>query len=112
MRAEVAWLGPSVWAAPDMLHRLAPLSLGPLHELPESPATLIELFGAFPQLDAPNLYASAGASPEEFLNGLSAPAWAMWLDARLAKKVKHFPGQHERQAGFTRYLLSPTCPSR
>lgn len=109
LHAEAAALGPGVWLAPQWLFNSAS------NELPDHPKWLIELFGVDPQLDAPHLLASrwphtASETSPDLFSGLLAPAWAMWLDQRLAKKVKAFPGATQRLATATRFLSSPEPP--
>lgn len=109
LRADSAGLSPGVWLAPHCLFNSAS------NELPDHPRWLIELFGVDPQLDAPHLLASrwphtADETTPDHFSGLFAPAWAMWLDARLAKKVKSFPGHRERLPHATRYHSSDTPP--
>lgn len=109
LHADSAGLSPGVWLAPHCLFNSAS------NEVPDHPRWLIELFGVDPQLDAPHLLASrwphtADETTPDLFSGLLAPAWAMWLDARLAKKVKSFPGHRERLANATRYHSSDTLP--
>lgn len=109
LHAESAGLSPGVWLAPHCLFNSAS------NELPDHPRWLIELFGVDPQLDAPHLLASrwphtADETTPDLFSGLLAPAWATWLDARLAKKVKTFPGHQARLSHATRYHSSDTPP--
>lgn len=109
LRADSAGLSPGVWLAPHCLFNSSS------NELPDHPRWLIELFGVDPQIDAPHLLASrwphtAEETTPDLFSGLLAPSWAMWLDARLAKKVKTFPGHHERLGHATRYHSSGTPP--
>lgn len=109
LHADTAAVSPGVWLAPHCLFNSAS------NELPDHPKWLIELFGVDPQLDAPHLLASrwphsADETSPDLFSGLLAPGWAVWLDARLAKKVKSFPGPTQRGPTATRYLSSVKAP--
>ncbi|MGC4119158.1 MAG: hypothetical protein QM765_32245 [Myxococcales bacterium] len=109
LQAEVASLGPGVWLAPHCLFNSGS------NELPDKAPWLTELFGVDPQLDAPHLLASRWPHTDDevepdLFSGLLAPSWTMWLDAKLARKVKAFPGAHVKTRSFTRYQLSDRPP--
>lgn len=100
--AEIAWMSPAIWLAAHCLFN------GALNEV-EKPAALIALFENDPQLDIPNLFASRW--PFGFdelepgpLEGFVAPAWVMWLDATLARRVKKYGGTTAKlHGGRVRY---------
>lgn len=109
LSAEVAWLGPSMWLAPNCLYNASSNEFGK--------------YGAFfaqhPQISVPSIQAHAHpfhfAAAEQGLDvfeGVVAPAWTTWLRSSISKRVHGFPGKRSTHKGLTRLTMSETVPFR
>jgi hypothetical protein len=105
--AEVAWLGAAVWLAPSVLINASSnrLSMG------------TRFHARHPQVGAPSVQAqksplhdAARAQGLDPFAGFYCPAWTMWLQSAMARRVRRFPGVRQTREGLTRLTLTETVP--